>query len=160
MTVAQIYAILALLSAFGVPQPIVDTVQGILNASITQQVSVPEVPVALSEGIGGVGAPFKVSTSTADIKVNGSDGLLTVDIKDCKNYQGLPCANVAVSWDSVGIINPGCGIIGGTPWSGNYGLSGTKDMQLVANETNSYVITLECSTVSGIIRDSVEVHLK
>lgn len=152
MTFVQIYAILALLTAFGVPQPTVDTVQSILFAA--------QAPQAVQLGVGGpvesVQPAPKSTSPSVGLQVNGQTG--TVDIlKSSCIQQGIKtCGQAEISWNSVGTIPPGCGILGTTDWSGNQGTNGSQ----IATIHQDTTIFIQCQTDTGIISSSVEVHLK
>lgn len=85
MTLAQIYAIIALLYAFNVPAPTVDTVQTILlNSQNTAQVS----PISTDEGIGApdvtrvtscVGTPTSNSWPVSVQKVGKVDYVASIE---------------------------------------------------------------------------------
>jgi len=79
-----------------------------------------------------------------DIKVNGSDGPITIP-------QGI---STTISWTSQGVVEPGCGITGSPSWSGNSGTSGSKNS---GSLTASTTITIQCYALLGntVVRNAV-----
>lgn len=92
MSIAQIAAIIGLLMAFGVDQPVVNNVQAILENSNKQ---IQEVPA-----MGGV-APAKEEEAWVDIKSNGSDGPVKAEI--LRVSQGREYSTVNLQWTTKGV---------------------------------------------------------
>lgn len=91
LTIAQIGAIIGLLMAFGVDQPVVNNVQAILENSNKQ---VQEVPAM------GTVAPSK-EEAWVDIKSNGSDGPVKAEI--LRVSQGREYSTVNLQWTTKGV---------------------------------------------------------
>lgn len=102
----------------------------------------------------------EIPKSWADIKVDGKEGIVTLNPKNVcvlsANEPPVPCVNALLSWSSEGTIDPGCGITGGRTWAGNWGLNGSKSDTLL----DGSVVKIECDTAEGKISDSVTIHFE
>lgn len=162
LTGAQAGAILALLNAFGVDQATIAIVEGELNVdnSVASTVQVSENK-STTDSVSQVSSVTpQVPTPWVAIKVNNQDnsnGPVVVLPSGCIVNFVSSCAKVTVTWQSQGTVTPGCGILGGGSWSGNFGTSGSREDSLSALTSKSFTYTIQCNTQNGPITASVSV---
>lgn len=156
---AQIQAILAQQQVISQQQTILAQYKGTQTTPATS--SPPTIP---PESIQAPQASF------VDLKVNGSDGPLSVEANNCIRSGVKTCVTVSLDWNSTGasVVGsmPPCSITGGGEWSGNPGsASGTRLMTVPLLESfysqgrNAYIsnIVFSCDTPDGKKIDTVQV---
>lgn len=157
LTITQIYAVLALLSAFNVPADTVSRVEVILLNSAQSSHIQPIQGVGAPSEVTRVTSPPVTQTPSVVLKVNGSDSPVTVTPNGCIVNFVKTCASIELQWTSVGVI--ACGVTaspGYLGWAGGVDRNGSKTGTISTSTT----ATIECTTGDGKVTDSVDVILK